>query len=103
MIISAFDDEVLKIRQSSTTQEPEQHDSVAGSSNIVNYVGSIIGTDIRVSLKGLNGIFADEMGLGKTIQTMAFLAHLAEEKNIWGPFQVVAPTSVLNNWADEIG
>ena len=22
---------------------------------------------------------------------------------IWGPFLVVAPTSVLNNWADEIG
>ncbi|KAJ6831477.1 DNA helicase INO80-like [Iris pallida] len=52
--------------------------------------------------KGLNGILADEMGLGKTIQAMAFLAHLAEEKDIWGPFLVVAPSSVLNNWADEI-
>ncbi|CAN1256186.1 Chromatin-remodeling ATPase INO80 [Linum perenne] len=52
--------------------------------------------------EGLNGILADEMGLGKTIQAMAFLAHLAEEKNIWGPFLVVAPASVLNNWADEI-
>ncbi|WOK93553.1 DNA helicase INO80 isoform X1 [Canna indica] len=52
--------------------------------------------------QGLNGILADEMGLGKTIQAMAFLAHLAEEKNIWGPFLVVAPSSVLNNWADEV-
>ncbi|MCO5566352.1 hypothetical protein L7F22_020029 [Adiantum nelumboides] len=52
--------------------------------------------------QGLNGILADEMGLGKTIQAMAFLAHLAEEKNIWGPFLVVAPASVLNNWADEV-
>ncbi|XP_024521051.1 DNA helicase INO80 isoform X1 [Selaginella moellendorffii] len=52
--------------------------------------------------QGLNGILADEMGLGKTIQAMAFLAHLAEEKNIWGPFLVVAPSTVLNNWADEI-
>ncbi|KAF5750246.1 DNA helicase INO80-like [Tripterygium wilfordii] len=52
--------------------------------------------------QGLNGILADEMGLGKTIQAMAFLAHLAEEKNIWGPFLVVAPASVLNNWVDEI-
>eukprot|EP01018_Ginkgo_biloba_P035476 Gb_04007 [translate_table: standard] len=52
--------------------------------------------------QGLNGILADEMGLGKTIQAMAFLAHLAEEKNIWGPFLVVAPASVLNNWADEM-
>lgn len=81
-----------------------------------------------VNCQGLNGILADEMGLGKTIQAMAFLAHLAEvriigilchflyfytscsvniifkqEKNIWGPFLVVAPSSVLNNWADEIG
>ncbi|KAK3039618.1 hypothetical protein RJ639_027209 [Escallonia herrerae] len=53
-------------------------------------------------IQGLNGILADEMGLGKTIQAMTFLAHLAEEKNIWGPFLVVAPSSVLNNWADEI-
>lgn len=52
--------------------------------------------------QGLNGILADEMGLGKTIQAMAFLGHLAEEKNIWGPFLVVAPASVLNNWADEV-
>lgn len=27
---------------------------------------------------------------------------LTQEKNIWGPFLVVAPASVLNNWADEI-
>lgn len=76
--------------------------------------------------QGLNGILADEMGLGKTIQAMAFLGHLAEvsiqlgvlylqiffmvtlvacpiqEKNIWGPFLVVAPASVLNNWNDEV-
>ncbi|CAI5958154.1 unnamed protein product [Closterium sp. NIES-64] len=52
--------------------------------------------------QGLNGILADEMGLGKTIQAMTFLAHLAEEKGIWGPFLVVAPASVLSNWADEL-
>lgn len=28
--------------------------------------------------QGINGILADEMGLGKTVQSMAFLAHLAE-------------------------
>ncbi|PAN49661.1 hypothetical protein PAHAL_9G464500 [Panicum hallii] len=52
--------------------------------------------------QGLNGILADEMGLGKTVQAMAFLAHLAEDKNIWGPFLVVAPASVVNNWAEEL-
>jgi DNA helicase INO80 len=41
------------------------------------------------------------MGLGKTIQTIAFLCYLAEFKNIWGPFLVVAPTSTLPNWVNE--
>ncbi|KAM0051516.1 putative DNA helicase chromatin remodeling SNF2 family [Helianthus debilis subsp. tardiflorus] len=127
-ITSAFDDECLKLRQASGVEDPEQLDSsVAGSSNMdllhpsTMPVASSVQTPelFKGSLKeyqlkglqwlvncyeqGLNGILADEMGLGKTIQAMAFLAHLAEEKNIWGPFLVVAPTSVLNNWADEIG
>jgi DNA helicase INO80 len=50
---------------------------------------------------GINGILADEMGLGKTVQTIVSLAHLAEKKNIWGPFLVVAPASTLHNWEQE--
>ncbi|XP_076818637.1 chromatin-remodeling ATPase INO80-like isoform X1 [Clavelina lepadiformis] len=50
---------------------------------------------------GLNGILADDMGLGKTVQTIAFLADLAERFNIWGPFLVIAPASTLNNWHQE--
>lgn len=50
---------------------------------------------------GTNGILADEMGLGKTIQTIALLAHLAEEHHMWGPHLVVVPTSVLLNWEME--
>lgn len=49
----------------------------------------------------INGILADEMGLGKTIQTIALLAHLAEERHIWGPHLVVVPTSVILNWEME--
>ena len=49
---------------------------------------------------GLHGILADDMGLGKTVQT---LAHLAAEraKNPGLPSLVIAPTSVVPNWADE--
>ncbi|XP_072164308.1 chromatin-remodeling ATPase INO80-like [Diadema setosum] len=50
---------------------------------------------------GINGILADEMGLGKTVQSIAFLAHLAENQDIWGPFLVVAPASTLHNWTQE--
>ncbi|KAF2139927.1 uncharacterized protein K452DRAFT_231648 [Aplosporella prunicola CBS 121167] len=48
-----------------------------------------------------NGILADEMGLGKTIQTIALLAHLAVERQVWGPHLVVVPTSVMLNWEME--
>ena len=51
---------------------------------------------------GINGILADEMGLGKTVQSIALLAHLAENKNLWGPFLVAAPTSTLPNWCTEL-
>lgn len=61
------------------------------------------GVDWLVSLhrNGTNGILADEMGLGKTIQTIALLAHLAEEQAIWDPHLVIVPTSVILNWVTE--
>ena len=42
------------------------------------------------------------MGLGKTVQALALLMYLAEVKDIWGPFLVVAPASTLHNWHNEI-
>ena len=50
---------------------------------------------------GTNGILADEMGLGKTIQTIALLAHLAVEHEVWGPHLIIVPTSVMLNWEME--
>ncbi|KAJ6304183.1 hypothetical protein OIU77_017955 [Salix suchowensis] len=126
LFTSAFDTECSKLREAADIEEPITDASVAGSSNIDLQTPSTMPVTSTVKTpelfkgrlkeyqlkglqwlvncyeQGLNGILADEMGLGKTIQAMAFLAHLAEEKNIWGPFLVVAPASVLNNWADEI-
>lgn len=48
-----------------------------------------------------NGILADEMGLGKTIQTIALLALLACNHEVWGPHLVIVPTSVMLNWEME--
>jgi len=62
---------------------------------------------------GLGGILADDMGLGKTLQTLALIQHAKdvarEEKPAVfpntgvrkTPFLIVAPTSVLANWAAE--
>ena len=48
----------------------------------------------------LHGILADDMGLGKTLQTLAHLAAL-HLQNPGRPSLVIAPTSVVPNWAAE--
>jgi superfamily II DNA or RNA helicase len=50
---------------------------------------------------GLGGILADDMGLGKTVETLAFLTHARAAAPDDPPFVVVAPASVVGNWADE--
>lgn len=37
-----------------------------------------------------------------TPQAMAFLAHLAESRGVWGPFLVISPASTLHNWDREL-
>jgi SNF2 family DNA or RNA helicase len=49
-----------------------------------------------------NSILADEMGLGKTIQASAMLEYLHTQRNIFGPFLVVAPMSTLEQWKREL-
>ena len=49
---------------------------------------------------GLGGVLADDMGLGKTIQTIAFI--LSEKERVPAPSLVIAPTSVVYNWQDEV-
>ncbi|MFC0644079.1 DEAD/DEAH box helicase [Cellulomonas phragmiteti] len=50
---------------------------------------------------GLGGVLADDMGLGKTLQTLALVAHAREQQPDAPPFLVVAPASVVGNWAAE--
>ena len=49
----------------------------------------------------LGGILADDMGLGKTLQCLTLIAHAITEPGTRGPFVIVAPTSVMTNWAAE--
>jgi superfamily II DNA or RNA helicase len=56
---------------------------------------------VSLQVRGLGGILADDMGLGKTVQTLGLIAHAREKSTTDGPFLVVAPTSVMANWAAE--
>jgi len=49
----------------------------------------------------LGGILADDMGLGKTLQSLALICHAKQSAATGGPFLIVAPTSVVPNWAAE--
>ena len=49
----------------------------------------------------LGGILADDMGLGKTLQALALICRAREADPAAAPFLIVAPTSVVFNWAAE--
>jgi non-specific serine/threonine protein kinase len=59
-----------------------------------------------LSSLGLGACLADDMGLGKTVQVLALLLVLGRERAGHGaagpPHLLVAPASVLANWAAEI-
>ncbi|MDR6096798.1 DEAD/DEAH box helicase [Microbacterium sp. SORGH_AS_0454] len=51
--------------------------------------------------QGLGGVLADDMGLGKTVQAIAMMEVARESDPEMAPFLIVAPTSVVGNWARE--
>lgn len=50
----------------------------------------------------LGGCLADDMGLGKTLQTITFLQHLKITNPKNTPSLIIAPTSLIFNWRNEI-
>ena len=51
---------------------------------------------------GVNGLLADDMGLGKTLQTIVHLSLERSQGRLALPALVVAPTSLLHNWRQEL-
>ncbi len=53
-----------------------------------------------ISYYGFGGILADDMGLGKTLQIITLVK--SENQNEKKPSLVIAPTSLVYNWQDEV-
>ncbi|KGN37137.1 helicase [Knoellia subterranea KCTC 19937] len=51
---------------------------------------------------GLGGVLADDMGLGKTLQVVATALRAKERGELADPMLIIAPTSVLGTWVDEV-
>ncbi len=51
---------------------------------------------------GLGACLADDMGLGKTMQVISLLLVARRERPAASPALLVAPASLLGNWADEL-
>ncbi|XP_061152522.1 chromodomain-helicase-DNA-binding protein 1-like isoform X2 [Syngnathus typhle] len=47
-------------------------------------------------------ILGDEMGLGKTCQTISLLVYMSGALDVKGPFLILSPLSVMENWRSEL-
>lgn len=85
-------------------QEPEQLDLDSGviGAKLRPYQWLGVHWLLQLHRAGLNGLLADDMGLGKTLQTIAFLSVLKQRGELSGPVLILAPASLLANWANEI-
>ncbi|MFH0411788.1 DEAD/DEAH box helicase [Corynebacterium sp. L4756] len=54
-----------------------------------------------MSRNNVGAVLADDMGLGKTLQLLTLLAIEKDRGESTGPTIVIAPTSVVGNWARE--
>jgi len=50
----------------------------------------------------LGGCLADDMGLGKTLQAITFLQYLKLRDKKMAPSLIIAPTSLIFNWKNEV-
>jgi SNF2 family DNA or RNA helicase len=91
--------EELRTRLAAASPEPRQEPPTL-TATLRPYQRAGLGWLEFLRTTGLGGCLADDMGLGKTVQTLALLESLRADGNT-RPSLVVAPRSLLFNWAAE--
>ncbi|HEX6161604.1 MAG TPA: DEAD/DEAH box helicase [Thermoanaerobaculia bacterium] len=89
----------IRERLTTTTPEPRQEPMDFGA-ELRPYQRAGLGWMSFLREANIGGCLADDMGLGKTVQTLALLETLSLE-GVDRPSLVVAPRSLLFNWAAE--
>ena len=89
----------LRQRISEASPEPRQEPPTF-TAELRPYQRAGLGWMDFLRTTGLGGCLADDMGLGKTVQALALLEGLRANGNA-GPSLVVAPRTLLFNWAAE--
>ncbi len=100
-----------------TGQAAAWRDTVSGLTDVAHIPERALPAEVNATLRGyqqagfewlsflydhqLGGILADDMGLGKTLQAISLMERVREQPGASAPFLVVAPTSVVSNWAAE--
>ncbi|KAF7513263.1 putative DNA helicase ino80 [Endocarpon pusillum] len=100
--MAAFDDTELNFQNPTSLGDVQVSQPDMLQAQLKEYQLKGLNWLVNLYEQGINGILADEMGLGKTVQSISVMGYLAEHHNIWGPFLVIAPSSTLHNWQQEI-
>lgn len=100
--MAAFDDTELNFQNPTSLGDVQVSQPAMLQAQLKEYQLKGLNWLVNLYEQGINGILADEMGLGKTVQSISVMGYLAEHHNIWGPFLVIAPSSTLHNWQQEV-
>jgi chromatin-remodeling ATPase INO80 len=100
--MAAFDDTELNFQNPTSLGDVQVSQPNMLQAQLKEYQLKGLNWLVNLYEQGINGILADEMGLGKTVQSISVMGYLAEHHNIWGPFLVIAPSSTLHNWQQEV-
>ncbi len=97
------DDEGVRERAFTLPKEPPCRDEPPGlQATLRPYQREGLGWLQHLREHDKGGVLADDMGLGKTLQTISHLATEKAEGRMDLPTLVIAPTSLMGNWAREV-